>query len=276
VIYFPVTSTSDIAPESESPNLKFPFLYEGKKAPNPTRQDTSHPHQVIEGEGGKLYVPDLGNDRIWIVKREGESGLKVDGYLQSNEGAGPRHAALSTDGGSFPPHPLITGKHLYVLTELHSSLLIFDLTTDSQHPLPETETSLVPPNVPSTHSIYMNAAELIVHPTIPRVLYGSNRLELQIPDKAPSLPEIPKTSGDTVAIILLNEAGDRVEQVKHVRTGCDAVRGMQISKDGKYIALAGQYQGGVEVWSVGGERGDVWKLAAKEEAIKGVNDFVWL
>jgi len=56
---------------------------------------------VIEGEGGKLYVPDLGNDRVWIVKRDGESGLKVDGWLQANEGAGPRHAAFSKDGERY-------------------------------------------------------------------------------------------------------------------------------------------------------------------------------
>jgi 6-phosphogluconolactonase (cycloisomerase 2 family) len=43
-------------------------------------------------------MPDLGSDRVWVVKREGPSGLKIHGYLQAPEGAGPRHAVLSLDG----------------------------------------------------------------------------------------------------------------------------------------------------------------------------------
>lgn len=98
-MYFP-TSSSDhsLSEDSSSPNLSFPFPYEGKTAPNTERQDTPHPHQIVEGEGGLLYVPDLGSDRVWLVKRDGESGLKIEGYLQAPEGTGPRHLSLSLDG----------------------------------------------------------------------------------------------------------------------------------------------------------------------------------
>jgi hypothetical protein len=52
-----------------------------------------------------LYVPDLGSDRVWLVKRDGDSGLKIEGYLQAPAGSGPRHAVLSIDGSSrcIPP-----------------------------------------------------------------------------------------------------------------------------------------------------------------------------
>lgn len=98
IIFFPVDSAGQLAESSESPNLKFPFAYEGDKAPNKERQDEPHPHQVIEGAEGRLYVPDLGNDRIWVVKRKGESGLDIEGWLQVPEGLGPRHAVISPDG----------------------------------------------------------------------------------------------------------------------------------------------------------------------------------
>jgi 6-phosphogluconolactonase (cycloisomerase 2 family) len=99
ILFFP-TSTSDqsLSKDSKSPNLNFPFTYEHKEAPNKERQDTSHPHQIVEGEGGVLYVPDLGSDRIWLVKREGESELQITGYLQAPPGAGPRHVCLTQDG----------------------------------------------------------------------------------------------------------------------------------------------------------------------------------
>lgn len=78
--------------------LKFPFTYEGKEAPNKERQDSSHPHEVVEGPNGFLYVPDLGSDRIWIVEREGADGLAIKGHLECPGGAGPRHATVSRGG----------------------------------------------------------------------------------------------------------------------------------------------------------------------------------
>lgn len=122
----------------------------------------------------------------------------------------------------------------------------------------------------------MDAAEIVLSPTHPRTLYASNRWELSVNEKNPELPDLPKQSGDAVAIVLLNEKGDGVEDVKFVRTGCDQVRGMQVSKDGKYVALAGQEGGGVEIWEVKGERGEEWRLAGKDEQMESVTDFIWL
>lgn len=99
IIFFPITSDSTLSSSSASPLLKFPLTYEEQQtAPNPERQDTAHCHQIIEGNEGTLYVPDLGNDRVWVVWREGESGLSVKGWCQAPPGSGPRHACISNDG----------------------------------------------------------------------------------------------------------------------------------------------------------------------------------
>jgi 6-phosphogluconolactonase (cycloisomerase 2 family) len=100
ILFFPVESDGSLSSTSNSPPLKFPFPYEGKKKPNEERQDASHPHQVYEAANGTLYVPDLGSDRIWVVEREGAEGLAIKGYLQAPEGSGPRHCQISDDGGS--------------------------------------------------------------------------------------------------------------------------------------------------------------------------------
>jgi 6-phosphogluconolactonase (cycloisomerase 2 family) len=98
-VFFPTDpQTHALSADSESPILEFDFTYEKTEAPNSDRQDTAHLHQIVEGSNGTLYMPDLGSDRIWIVKREGASGLKTHGYLTAPPGAGPRHLVISPDG----------------------------------------------------------------------------------------------------------------------------------------------------------------------------------
>ncbi|TYJ56647.1 hypothetical protein B9479_002577 [Cryptococcus floricola] len=239
LIYFPIEEDGTLSATSASPLLKFDLVYteQGQTPPNPERQDASHCHQVIEGDDSILYVPDLGNDRVWVVWRGGESGLSVKGWC----------------------------KHLYVLTELANTLLTFPLT-DPTYPIiphPDSGISIAPPSVPERYIKYLNAAELLAHPSLP-VLYASNRLELDI-GKASSGKFESREKGDAVAIATLSSDGT-LEAVQHVRTGVDNIRAMQLSPDGKFVALAGQNGGGVEVYNVG-QDGKTWELVAKNEAI---------
>lgn len=75
----PVALSSLVAP---SHLLKFTSPYGSAGGPNKERQEASHPHECIEGADGLLFVPDLGSDRVWMLRRgEGES-LREVGYLQ--------------------------------------------------------------------------------------------------------------------------------------------------------------------------------------------------
>ena len=281
MIYLPIESNA-LAASSASPNLEFPFTYkDAKTAPNPERQEASHPHQVVE-HNGTLYVPDLGSDRIWLVKREGESGLRIDGYLQAPEGSGPRHVVVSKDCKSPSASQRhawdsLSAKHLYMVAELGHKVIAFDLASGSQTPIPGFDQSIIPPSAPSSHSKYMDSSEIAINPVFPNTLYAANRLEMQIFKMQPDLPPLPDypPSGDAVAILILSEDGSKVEDVKHVRTGCDNLRGLTVSPDGKYVAVAGQDGGGVEVYVIGGIHGEDWELAAKDESLKGVNTLVW-
>ncbi|WVO23518.1 uncharacterized protein IAS62_004873 [Cryptococcus decagattii] len=261
IIFFPITSSGALSEMSESPLLTLPFVYESQTAPNVTRQEASHAHHVVEGTNGTLYVSDLGNDRIWVVKREGESGLAIKGYLQAPPGTGPRHSLISKDE-----------KYLYCLTELTNEILVFPLTNPVEpiQPLPSFKCSVIPPSVPFAAHHYLNAAELIFNPIIPNVLYASNRLELSLPAEFAT-----GQHGDAVAVVTLNEEGNKLVDVKFIRTGCDGIRGMRASPDGKYVAVAGRYGGGVEIWNVG-DSGVDWRLAGKDENIDLVTDMAWL
>ncbi len=174
---------------------------------------------------------------------------------------------------------MCSGKYLYVLTELHSTVFIYTLGNDSYpiKPLPDAELSIVPPSVPASQAKFMDAAELAYHPSIENVLYASNRGELHLKEKTKEAYQNGgPPEGDSIAILLLSSDGSKIESIKYVLTGCDFIRGMSVSPDGKFVAIAGQKAGGVEVYSIGGARGDEWKLAAKNEEVEMVTDLVWV
>ncbi|KAL7422133.1 hypothetical protein Q5752_002776 [Cryptotrichosporon argae] len=266
VVFFPLVD-GKLSPDSASPVLKLPFAYEGKAAPNPKRQDSAHAHHTIEDDAGNFYVADLGSDRIYIVRRDGADALKIVDYIQAPPGSGPRHLVISQDK-----------KHLYALCEMGHNVVAFPLpdATSSTQALTDFDAPILPPSVPASHARFMDSAELAVNPAIPGVLYASNRLELHANEQNPEYPPIDLPEGDAIAIFLLSDDGAKVQAVKHVRTGLDGIRAMQVSPDGKYVAAAGQSGGGVEIWAVHGDRGDEWKLAGKEEGIENVTDFAWL
>ncbi|KAF5349027.1 hypothetical protein D9758_012695 [Tetrapyrgos nigripes] len=55
---------------------------------------TSHPHMSLE-HNGEIFVPDLGQDKIWRIVRDGEPGhFKIQGQIDIDPGTGPRHIAI--------------------------------------------------------------------------------------------------------------------------------------------------------------------------------------
>lgn len=90
---------------------RFKFTYD-KNGPIEHRQQQCHAHQVLEDKHGLLYVPDLGADRVWILRREHLS-LDVCGWMQCPPGTGPRHAVFGHNGNhlcSLIP-PKMTDRH---------------------------------------------------------------------------------------------------------------------------------------------------------------------
>lgn len=126
----------------------------------------------------------------------------------------------------------------------------------------------------------MDSAEICPHPKIPNVLYITNRWERHIAELEPHLENVPTElpPGDAIAIILLSNDGKTVEETKFVRTKLDTIRGMRLSSDGSLVALGGQEGGGVEIYSISGQRGDMWTLVASlsEGLESGIKHAVWL
>ncbi|WWC61019.1 uncharacterized protein I303_103597 [Kwoniella dejecticola CBS 10117] len=267
MIFFPFNSDGTLS-DNPSDLLEFPFLYKDGNAPNPERQDTPHAHQVIEGEAGTLYVCDLGNDRIWVVEKKGVNTLEIKGWLQAPPGTGPRHATFSEDG-----------KHLYVLTELTSDVLVFSLESPTYPiiPKPDFKVNIIPPTVPKDAQQYMNAAELILNPAHPTVLYASNRLEISLEEKSKGkFKTAEAVKGDSIAIIELSKAGDELKNLKSFQTDLNNLRGMTISPDGKYLVTAGRKAGGLAIYETG-SNGTELRLAGKiEQGVDNITDLTFL
>ncbi|KAF7294602.1 putative isomerase YbhE [Mycena indigotica] len=68
----------------DSPAISFPVPAGGP----------SNPHMSLE-VGNEILVPDLGADKIWRIGRNGKPGnFKVQGQINIDKGAGPRHIAV--------------------------------------------------------------------------------------------------------------------------------------------------------------------------------------
>lgn len=172
---------------------------------------------------------------------------------------------------------------LYVVGELSHEIIAFDLPTapaENIQPIHGFAPNIVPPTVHPDYQSMMESGEMCFHPSISNVIYVSNRWERYIAQRGPHLRNIPdaKVTGDGIAIVLLAEDGRRVEAVKHVRGNADVIRGMRVSNDGKYVLVLGQLGGGVEIYEIGGSRGDIWTLTATLDhgLGTGLKHAIWL
>jgi 6-phosphogluconolactonase (cycloisomerase 2 family) len=171
---------------------------------------------------------------------------------------------------------------LYVIGELSHNVIAFDLSTPpgkDVKPIDGFKINIIPTNVDPDHQFMMDSAEISLHPKIPNVLYVSNRWERHIVEREPHLKNVhEQPQGDTIAIILLSEDGKEPQGIKHVRTNLDTIRGFRVSDNGRFAVVAGQEGGGIEIYSISGDRGDVWTLTTNlsEGLDSGIKHAVWL
>jgi 6-phosphogluconolactonase (cycloisomerase 2 family) len=140
-------------------------------------------------------------------------------------------------------------RYLYVNSELQSQLLIYSTTTQALL----SRTDVTPPHLTLEEKATLLTAELYLHPHHPTTLYISNRGVLRLKDTSSQ-----SVQGDSISIILLNQDGYGVERITHLETGLDWPRGMRISEDGRWLAVAGEYGGGLEIYEIGGRGGRYW------------------
>jgi len=213
--------------------------------PNRDRQTSSHPHEVIEGNG-ELLVPDLGSDKVWRLVKDGSTNNYQNvGFIQQVAGSGPRHGVFK-DG------------QLYTLHELDNTLTQQTLPAigSSASPVTVASLSILPPNAPSG----LGAGELLFSPALSsgaQYLYATNRGD---------------PNGDSIAIFSLNP----LKLVKQFKTNLYHIRGLALGgNNNKFLVAGGLNSGGVAVYERINDGADL-KLIAQNSGIQQPTGFVVL
>ena len=81
----------------------------------PDRQKEAHPH-AVNVFMDNIYVTDLGSDKIWHYKIDGNSVIRKVGFIETPKGYGPRHMAI------YEPLNMA-----YVVFELESKIAIYKI-----------------------------------------------------------------------------------------------------------------------------------------------------
>ncbi|KAL1677527.1 Lactonase, 7-bladed beta-propeller-domain-containing protein [Schizophyllum commune] len=150
---------------------------------------TNHPHQAYE-YNDEVFIPDLGADTIWRLKR-GDDGKYIRwGRIDHDKGSGPRHIAIKDD-------------ILFTVHELNSYLTAQAIPDATETSSPFIANVSVVPTENVAEGSKFAAAELIITESTDEfpesLIYVSNRNIGQIAN--------PTDPGDTIAIFRFNSNG---------------------------------------------------------------------
>lgn len=131
--------------------------------PNIQRQDRPHPHYIQTTKDNKfVLVADLGSDKIMVYRFDAETGRLSPHdppFASLEPGAGPRHLVIDS-----------SGKRIYVLNELNSTISYFTMDPGTGTMSLKQTISTLPPDFTGSNTsaeITLDADEDIV--------YASNR-----------------------------------------------------------------------------------------------------
>jgi 6-phosphogluconolactonase len=183
----------------------------------------SHAHMISTGpEGERIYVTDLGLDRIMIYSLNEESGKLVpfsENGISLPAGTGPRHFVFSKDGSK-----------MYVMGELKSTVTVFGIDQKSGLVLLQTISAL------SENYKGANSSADIHLANSGEFLYGSNRGENSIVTF-----RVGKDG-------LLTLAG-------HTTCGGDWPRNFTLDPSGKFLLVGNQKSGNISVFGIDNKTG---------------------
>ena len=158
------------------------YLCFSGSGPNRIRQEGSHPHSVYEDGQGILFIPDLGMDRVHLIRYH-NSSVYHDCDIVCPEGSGPRHMCVKNE-------------YAYIICELTSEMLVCKLSNN--HCNIDKQICRVPLCCESNVSTNLSADIRLYGQQIAVSNRGESNVKLfQINDGMPELIRTCKTSGKT-------------------------------------------------------------------------------
>ena len=174
------------------------------------QQKGPHAHCVILDRFERhALVADLGIDKVMVYRFNRAEGKLIPAhqpFAQLQAGAGPRHLTF---------HP--TGKYLYVINELDSSMAAFKYN-EANGELTHIDTVST---LPGDFSGVSYCADVHVSPS-GRFLYGSNR------------------GHNSIVVFEIDPRTGKLKLIEHVSTEGDWPRNFMIDPSGKFLLVANQ------------------------------------
>lgn len=184
------------------------------------QQKGPHAHCIILDAAERYaFAADLGIDKVMIYRFDPSTGKLTLGKQPAAElqpGAGPRHLTL---------HP--TGKYLYVINELDSTMTAFQYN-GSNGTLSQIETVST---LPSDFSGVSYCADVHVSPS-GKFLYGSNR------------------GHNSIVVFEIDQRTGKLKQLEHVSTEGKWPRNFTIDPSGRFLLVANQHTDNVVTFSI--------------------------
>ena len=188
--------------------------------PNPDRQEGPHAHQILTDlDGNHVFGVDLGGDKVNVWNLDPGTGTLNENTVPLApiaSGSGPRHMAFHPDR-----------QHAYVLSELASSITVFDYDPVRAAFIWKQTISTLPPDFNGTNT----TAEIRIHPS-GRFLYNTNR------------------GHNSVTIFEIDPDTGELEVIGWESTRGEWPRGMNIDPSGTFLYAANQNTDNIAVFRI--------------------------
>lgn len=191
------------------------------------QQKGPHAHCIILDRAERYaFASDLGIDKVMVYRFHSATGKLTPAkqpFAQLHAGAGPRHLTL---------HP--SGKFLYVINELDSSMSVFNYNEENGA-LTHVETVST---LPSDFSGVSYCADVHVSRS-GKFLYGSNR------------------GHNSIVVFQIDERTGKLKLVQHVSTAGDWPRNFTIDPMGRFLLVANQKSDNVVTFAIDARTGEL-------------------
>ncbi len=208
---------------------------------NKDRQEGPHAHEaVIMDDNGRVFVPDLGLDKIRIYRLDPVSGKLTPNdppFVKGEPGLGPRHIIFDRKG-----------EYAYLINELKTVVSVYshDPTTGNLN-LIETVPTLPPGSKKDT-----TGAEVRLAPS-GKFLYTSNR------------------GDDSIQVFTIDSAHGTLHKVQSISTEGKGPRGFALDPAGRFLIAGNQQSNSLLVFSVDPETGMLKPTGTKLEVTSPVD-----
>ena len=195
--------------------------------PDKERQDGSHAHEaIITKDNARVYVPDLGLDRIRIYRIDPSTAKLVPNdppFAKTGAGFGPRHLAFSPDE-----------KFAYVINELKPFVTVFSRDS-SNGSLSEIQSV---PTIPADFKEENSGAEIRMDHA-GRFVYASNR------------------GHDSIQVFAVDPAKGTLHRVQIVSTQGKEPRGFNLDPSGHFLLVGNQKSNSLLIFKVNPNSGQL-------------------